>query len=1511
MAKHFKNLKNLKLNNTDELEKLKANELIESVTLENSKILSLNSFKKKVPEPLLSRNNMANYTQAKLNGVLLSENEIAKMKLGKMNVEHNDRIEVIDGVLAGTIFTIILGTPLNELIKDQTLLTHVKELLNKETSSSLVSLYELQTITWLGKNPSEVTELNYLGYFNTKTIGNIETFQNDLKQFPNLQYINLAGAFFTNDLDLNDFNLTNFKYSFANCSVLQNVVINKRITDLEGTFRNCQNLRTVTIGENAELSNMNKTFYGCKGILNFAINNPNMTDTDNPNVFEESLISTLTFTKEPVENTITSNLLKYAIYSSSTLNLDNKNRPDLYNLTSTANAKLEKLTLNSTNIQEIDLTKPISNFTNLKYLEANNTSKLQSFKLNGSNLTNISFANSSVLYQKINDDETPRIFIENKDYYSRVSINSVELTEAEILELKNGTRKFNHADTIEFLNGPLLNISFKITTGITSDVISNVFPDPTLAEYIRMKTNKTTINDIITQGDLDTIIYFGYDGLQRTGSEISWFDNKEVNSWTGTEYLKKIKNIYLKGVLGTANQIEITSKEIQNICYAFYNCSNLKTVIFPKRLPNISESASSNGYFKAFYNCNLNELYTPLPINGFGSTGSNESFLQQCDVKKIIIRELDEGDTDPIILKYLGFNSNFTSTVLECQGTSSQNITDLSFVFINCRNLTSVSLPISMPGLTSLNNAFANCSSLTSINLPNELSNLNNLGNAFHSCTNLTSIILPAELPNLTSLSSTFNGCSKLTSITLPAKLPNVTTMLTDTYLDSTGRTIIYHPDDTVTNLYQITYHNYETGYPEYLQSTLDYSNLGNLVIDYPPGQIKQLFPDPTLAEYIRMKLNKATISEKITQADLDTITYFGFDSDYQTTTSVSWFNGKTVNSWKGVEHLRKIRNILVKGVGGTADKITIKSSEIVNLIHAFTSCSSLTTIEFLEPMNNLTELTQCFSFCSALTSVVLPTSLPKLTRMYGTFSNCSSLVSLTLPNELPVLNNMNSICMSCIKLTSVTIASELPLLENFGSAFNGCSMLENITPIAQMEKAYEFTSAFRGCSSLKTFTFPTNLPKLKYLTNAFYNCTSLTFLQLPETAPVLEDAGYLAYNCRNIQTIVLPNELPVLSSLHYTFYDCDGLRYVHLPPTIPKLTTTLANTCLEGSSRTYIYHPNPEVDDVQKITLHPTTGTKDYSNLINLLMFGQAFSDSVLSQYICNKLGLNESLPMDSSKLASLKELTDFPNGINNFEGLKYCKNLEYVSFKNNVNYRVINLKHCFDLKRLNNSFSGCINLENLELPDNLEGVTDYENIIFDCPKLLRICVPNIKNKESLNLILKEFDLEGKILELKGNLNKFSDFNIIKHIIKANIAFCNEVYNKPLNFYFGSNLKEVIKAKLNLTEENPNITKVQLDSITDLILNTKLEGNLELAILTNLTSLIVNDSLTFLNLKYAKNITNITFNNCELLKELFLPINNNCVKNINLTINGVNTLREIYANKGINLDYPGFKKNL
>ncbi|MGL5314579.1 MAG: hypothetical protein ACRC92_15115, partial [Peptostreptococcaceae bacterium] len=97
MAKHFKNLKTLKLDNTSLLEKLKANELIENVSLLNSNILSINSFKKKVPEPLLTRNNMANYTQVKVNGVLLSESEIAKLKLGKMNVEHNDKIEVIDG----------------------------------------------------------------------------------------------------------------------------------------------------------------------------------------------------------------------------------------------------------------------------------------------------------------------------------------------------------------------------------------------------------------------------------------------------------------------------------------------------------------------------------------------------------------------------------------------------------------------------------------------------------------------------------------------------------------------------------------------------------------------------------------------------------------------------------------------------------------------------------------------------------------------------------------------------------------------------------------------------------------------------------------------------------------------------------------------------------------------------------------------------------------------------------------------------------------------------------------------------------------------------------------------------------------------------------------------------------------------------------------------------------------------------------------------------------------------
>lgn len=90
------------------------------------------------------------------------------------------------------------------------------------------------------------------------------------------------------------------------------------------------------------------------------------------------------------------------------------------------------------------------------------------------------------------------------------------------------------------------------------------------------------------------------------------------------------------------------------------------------------------------------------------------------------------------------------------------------YMFNNCSQLTSVSLPLSVTSIGEY--AFARCSKIDSLELPNSISTIGE--NAFYGCTGLVSVILPI---NLTLMSeNVFSNCSALKTITVPDKVTSI-----------------------------------------------------------------------------------------------------------------------------------------------------------------------------------------------------------------------------------------------------------------------------------------------------------------------------------------------------------------------------------------------------------------------------------------------------------------------------------------------------------------------------------------------------------------------------------------------------------------------------------------------------------------------------------------------------------------------------------------------------------------
>ena len=91
-----------------------------------------------------------------------------------------------------------------------------------------------------------------------------------------------------------------------------------------------------------------------------------------------------------------------------------------------------------------------------------------------------------------------------------------------------------------------------------------------------------------------------------------------------------------------------------------------------------------------------------------------------------------------------------------------------NFAFINCKELTSVSIPNTVKTIG--DGAFATCEALTSISIPSSVTSIGEM--AFYNCSSLTSVTLNSGLTSIGK--EAFRECSSLTSVTIPATVTSI-----------------------------------------------------------------------------------------------------------------------------------------------------------------------------------------------------------------------------------------------------------------------------------------------------------------------------------------------------------------------------------------------------------------------------------------------------------------------------------------------------------------------------------------------------------------------------------------------------------------------------------------------------------------------------------------------------------------------------------------------------------------
>ena len=603
------------------------------------------------------------------------------------------------------------------------------------------------------------------------------------------------------------------------------------------------------------------------------------------------------------------------------------------------------------------------------------------------------------------------------------------------------------------------------------------------------------------------------------------------------------------GNCSSLTSIEIPNSVISIGFYAFENCSTLRSVIISNSLTSIADgtfynctsllsvtipSAVTTIGENAFENCTG---LTSVTLEGTLPNLNTDSFYNTPSINKSTMVNLLAKGYNPSDLTTAGFSniSRFTYTissnvitavtVTSGVGTTYAVIPDsvtsiaigvfntvdartvitefictsgsllnqiLDIVFLNCTNLTSVTLSTN---LTSIGGCFQGCTALPNITIPNLVTSIG--VSCFDGCTSLTSAILSNSLTLIGS--DCFQNCTALPSVTLPISLTSIPANVFR-YCTSLISVTILGPVVSIANfcfgncseLPSIELPNSLTSIG--ISCFGSCSKLANITIPSAVTLINlRAFQNCTGLTSVTLNCvgistglgsNSFLNTPSINKSTMVNLLAKGYNPSDLTTAGFSNISRFTYTISSNV-----ITAVTVtSGVGTTyaviPDSVTSIAIGVFNTVDARTVITEFicTSGSLLNQLGN-----SVFQSCGVLSSVTLSSTLKSI----GTscFKNCSVLPSITIPNTVTLINT--NCFQDCTSLTNIIISNSVTFLSEY--CFDGCSALTNVTIPDSVILISNF--CFQGCSSLISVSIPSAVTLID--TNAFQNCTGLTSVTL------------------------------------------------------------------------------------------------------------------------------------------------------------------------------------------------------------------------------------------------------------------------------------------------------------------------------------------------------------------------------------------------------------------------------
>ncbi|MDE6618498.1 MAG: leucine-rich repeat protein [Clostridiales bacterium] len=569
--------------------------------------------------------------------------------------------------------------------------------------------------------------------------------------------------------------------------------------------------------------------------------------------------------------------------------------------------------------------------------------------------------------------------------------------------------------------------------------------------------------------------------------------------------------------------VTIPTKSFAEIpTYEFFGCTSLSTVTFVDKGVNAERKlvtiASS-----AFFNC--------TSLKSFDLTGFTS-------------------------LKDYAFEySGLTSIVIPDTITSSTSDTMTYYIFANCKDLTSVTIPTNGSAFIG-KCTFQNCTSLDTVTFTGDGSVLTTIGTqAFEGCTALTNIILPEGLTTINAnaflnsgiknikLSSTietiastaFLGCKQLNVTVADGNASFTVSSDMKSLLSKDGKTLVqYIGNDTQYTI------------PEGVEVIGDYAFQNCESLE------KITFTD-TVKSIGQYAFRYCTSLGELTLPDLETLGQYAFANSGVTEVTIAGLPDAVGNYL--FSECENLETVTFTGGAKTIGQ------------YMFNKDASLQTIVFANDIETIG--INAFAACAQLGNFTIPASVKTIND--GAFMDCTTITSVNIPATVESLGK--GAFAGCTSLETVTFAQSSDKLviisgtaatanSNTRGTFAFCTSLESINlstrPIYNSATATTITvpnHMFNGCTALSTVTLHSNTAEIG--SNSFQNCLSLGRVALPSNVTVINS---YAFNNTALSVMTLPEGMLTIAT--YAFMDCKLLESITIPGTVKTINSAAFAGC-------------------------------------------------------------------------------------------------------------------------------------------------------------------------------------------------------------------------------------------------------------------------------------------------------------------------------------------------------------